>query len=581
MMKAQKTGLDLPTSGQILEKIVAALNIRDEILTSRTTKRYLSGETISQHSESEIYLALGSALVRDRPIPAPPILAQKGLNFGDTIGIACARICIKWDSLRSKMQTESALILEPEHAVNKFMRLVAVDFSLRLFALFRLCELEPPRPHTPQWSLENGFGLKLRQLIAECGLTRDQLAARLDMSHRSVDNWLDGKTRPTTGNVAKIAGVIAKFDKAYSESDLYAELHRYYSLSYLSDLLTNVIGREAVREIAAALYRFTYTLAEDTRRMGSPPIEETANIEFDTFRLGMDYPGAYFLVRHLEMSEQDTEWKKDILSASEPWEVAFQLIANESGQGRFAAGLAQDISDLPDANPNTGPAESPSPNDPVSKEIRDLATNHLETVRRRIMHDDPMKIGNPVTVIQGMVDDIYLQISALRRIAQRYPTNAQAHFEFGSLLGWAGSKIFGDRSMIDEAITECKIAATLREEWDLPLVEPAVILSNTGYYEEALKELEWAESKLPAKTPHLSYGYGYVLMMLSRFSEALDEFKFVLAHRPDYAIALNDAAHCAFMLGDTKDGMRYAKEARKFGERQTYQAWRAGQYSKS
>lgn len=181
-MKTQKTGLELPTSGQILGEIIAALNISDDILTSRTAKRYFSGKIISKHSETEIYLALGNALIRNGIVPVPPGFDLHNMDMSQVLGATSARMCAKWDSLRSTMQNRSALILEPEYAVEQFMRLVAVDFALRLFALLRLCELEPPHPETPQWALENGFGLKLRRLIAECRLTRDQFAARLGTS---------------------------------------------------------------------------------------------------------------------------------------------------------------------------------------------------------------------------------------------------------------------------------------------------------------------------------------------------------------------------------------------------------------
>ncbi len=518
-------------------------------------------------------MALGDTLVRDGIIPVPPMVSESDADFRPVVAATCARICVKWDILRSTMQSRSAMILEPEHAVEQFMRLVAVDLALRLFALLRLCELKPPRPQTPQWALENGFGLKLRQLLAVCGLTRDQFAARLGMSDTSVDNWLDGNVLSTEENVSKIARTISDFDNGYIESDLYAELRRDYSLSYLSDLLSNVVGRGTVEEIATSLYRFTYLITEDVRQVEPQATEETSGVEFDTFRLGSDHPKAYFLMRHLAMMEKDHKWREDILSASEPWDVRFQWIANESGRGRFAAGLAQDISDLSLENDN-GLAEAPPPEDPASEDLWDLASHHKATLRG-LIH------GNPTVVLQGLIDAIHSELSGLRRIALRYPTSAQAHAELGSRLGWAGSKIFGDRSMLDEAISECKIAAMLCEDWDVPLVEPAIFLSNAGYYEEALNELAWARSKMTDKTPHFAGALGYTLMELDRYSEALEEFEFVLTHSPDYAIALNYAAHCAFMLGDKAKGRCYAKKARKFGDIRTYQNWRNGRYSKS
>ena len=279
------------------------------------------------------------------------------------------------------------------------------------------------------------------------------------------------------------------------------------------DILANTISREAVTEISTALYRFTHMITEDVHQMDRPPLEEAASMEFDTFRLGSDFPESRTLLRNLSLDEQDPGWRDDILSAAAPWDLRFQDIANRAGEGRLAAGLAQDLSDLPPVS-DAGLAQPADPDDTASEEIRKLENLYRPSY-------ESLANGDPLTMMQSIMKDTNRRIEGLRRIARRHPTSALAHSELGSRLGWAGSKIFGDRSMIDEAIAECKIAAMLREGWDLPLVEPAIFLSNAGYHEEALRELEWAKSKLPEKTPHFAYAYGYTQMVLGRFSGSL------------------------------------------------------------
>ena len=68
-------------------------------------------------------------------------------------------------------------------------------------------------------------------------------------------------------------------------------------------------------------------------------------------------------------------------------------------------------------------------------------------------------------------------------------------------------------------------------------------------------------------------------MQLKMYERALADFEFVISLRPNYARALDYAAHCAFIFGDAQKGMRYAKEARKYGETQTYNEWRKGKYN--
>ena len=158
---------------------------------------------------------------------------------------------------------------------------------------------------------------------------------------------------------------------------------------------------------------------------------------------------------------------------------------------------------------------------------------------------------------------------------KRHPLSAQAHVALGSFLGMAG-KHLSNREMINEGINECKIAAGLCENWDMPLVEPGIILINVGRYDEALSELENAVNKLPSITPHLAMSRGYAFMQLRKYEQALSDFEFIIKLRPDYASALDNAAHCAFMLSDREKGIKYAKEARNYGEPHAFNDWRKG-----
>lgn len=81
-------------------------------------------------------------------------------------------------------------------------------------------------------------------------------------------------------------------------------------------------------------------------------------------------------------------------------------------------------------------------------------------------------------------------------------------------------------------------------------------------------------------TPHLAVNRGYVLMQTKRYEQALNDFEFVIRIKPNYAPTLDYAAHCAFMIEDQVRGIKYAKEARKYGEPHTYNDWRMGAYKK-
>ena len=69
-------------------------------------------------------------------------------------------------------------------------------------------------------------------------------------------------------------------------------------------------------------------------------------------------------------------------------------------------------------------------------------------------------------------------------------------------------------------------------------------------------------------------------VVYGRDDEALPHLREVLKSKPDYALALRDAAHCSFELGDNQNGVRYAKSVRQFGDPVEYGLWKTGTYSK-
>ena len=164
-----------------------------------------------------------------------------------------------------------------------------------------------------------------------------------------------------------------------------------------------------------------------------------------------------------------------------------------------------------------------------------------------------------------------------RRLAERFQSSPDAHFQLGSLLGRVGQRT-GFREFVDEGLVECRIAFGLCPSWDAPGVEPGIILTNFGANQEALEELEQVGLDLPALTPHWHFASGYVLTELERFTEGLEHLERVIEARSDYALAYRYAAHCAFRSGDGVKGREYAKTARRLGDSTEFEAWQRGEY---
>jgi tetratricopeptide (TPR) repeat protein len=548
---------NIPYSGRIMEAIVKALDIQDESLGNKTARRHYEGKPISDYSRTRLLKAFGNALAESGIVPIPPIFNKNKVSMPKTLAEVANLFFVKWDHLCATIQGRSGKAVHIEEVFAQFLRLVVVDLALRVFALLRLANIPVPKSDIPLWAQENGTGKMLRELQQKMKITRDQLAARVGVSYTSVDNWLDGKICPTPQNIRILA---EELSKAYKNELLLMELRRQYMFSQLSDVLSEYLGRDVVIELASALYRFIRLITDDVKHMDRPPVDEVSGMEYDTFRKGVDHNSNNTLLRNLAHIESDSDWQRDILAASSDWSIRFQEIVCLDSGLRIAAGLAQDILDLEDG-------------------YKDEAIEEIQ----RLLASTQLQGKDYLAVQRGDLNraiDILEDGIAIRRgLVERHPSSPSAHMQLGSFLGMVG-KNWQDPKLIKEGIYECKVSSGLREDWDGPLAEVGIILGNVCRYDEALIEFEAAIAKLGKMTPHLAYGYGYTLMMLKRFEDAISAFEVVFDSNPDYALALDDAAHCAFMTGDKTKGISYAKKGHKLGVSTTYIKWKSKVYDK-
>ena len=546
-------------SGDIMRAVVQALDIKDDVLSSRTARRFFAGESIDEYNRYLIFEALGQALVDCGIVSETVDALPHGVSMALAAGMGVGLIGERWDHLMAIIHSRSTAAVDVEAVGQGFLRLVAVDLSLRVFALHRLTGFPLPDAEPPLWVQENGGGRILRRHLSQARITRDQLARRIGASYTSVDNWLDGKTRPNSAYVGALAGELAKSSGGLTAQKLEQHLRRQLTLAHLADLLAAQVGREPVIEMTTAVGRFARMLSESLDFPLSNE-EHPNNVELRLLLFGCLEDSARVLLWWLGKLESDPEWKRDILAASEPWEFGFEHIAAMHGK-RFAAGLAQDISD-------------------VEGEYGGLDQEVYAAIKQEFLAEAknresiPHNAGGPRLILDLLQDGI----DRRRRLVLRFPNSPEVHYQVGSFLGMAGKNL-RTRDLVNEGIVECKIAAGLLPNWDAPAVECGIMLANIGEYDAALRELAQARLTLSEATPHLRYVTGYVLTMLERYSDALEHLEAVIDLRPDFAFAHRYAAQCAFELGDKTKGRRYAKAARQLGEYTEYMAWQDGEYS--
>ena len=218
-------------SGRVLCAIVQALDIEDDVLDSRTARRFFAGESVNEYNRNQIFDAFGQALISSGLAPETLDDLPEDLPMAAAVGMSVMMACGQWDRLMAHVQGRSGKITDVREAGTQCLRLVIVDLALRLFALARLNLAGLPEVEPPTWVLENGIGKILRQHLRQAGLTRDQLAARLGVSPTSVDNWLDGRNRPSAGNVTALAEELASTGVGRGAGKLQRELNRQFSLA--------------------------------------------------------------------------------------------------------------------------------------------------------------------------------------------------------------------------------------------------------------------------------------------------------------------------------------------------------------
>ena len=547
-------------SGRVLRAIVQSLDVQDEVLTNRTARRFFSGLHVDEHNRNQIFDALGQALITRGLAPETLEDLPDELPMASVVGMTLMMVCGEWDRLMAHIQASSGQVEDVGEAVAQLLRLVVVDAALRLFALVYLDLEGPPGSEPPAWVLENGAGNILRQRLRQAGLTRAQLAARLEVWPTTVDNWLDGKNRPSPENVAALARELASRERDGDAAALERSLNRQFSLAAMADQMAAGIGRDKLIELITKLAHFARTLSQSPdlpRILG----DEHRGIVRNMIMFGSAGGSAADLLSWLADREPDPDWRWNLLAATRFWDPAFEAVSILHTGHRTASGLAQDISDV------TGVVTEE--NRYIAEALQRKASWHADFAQApRGDAEDP----------ESYLASLQHRIALRRGLAARFPGNPLAHMQLGSLLGDLGVQ-FGDRMLIDEGILECRIAAGLQPDWDAPAVEPAAILVNIGEREAALQELEQAERSLPEPTPHLRLVKGYVLMTLELYPEALACLESVIEERPDFAPAYDLASYSAFQSGDKTKGLRYAKDARMRGIYTEHRAWGSGAYS--
>ena len=566
----------VPLSGALVGALIREFQLKNPVLNSKTAKRYIRGRRVKDANRLEVIEAVAKSLVEEGFVPALPFLAQQDWPVDKLLTLIMAGFAHQWDVLGGYMRSASAPVERPDLAAAAYLRLATIDLALRFSALLWLANSLSPDEGVPVWAEAKGGARYLKGLLEKCDPsppTRDDLARQLDVSFNTVDSWLDSGARPSLSNLHMLADYLAPLIKGVESSALLVQLRLNYSLSSICDILAPHVGRETVLDLASALMRFTSLNLHGLRTFSKLPPDEAAMAQVAILICGARFPSCEYLTRALWRKEKDPVWRADLQASSKPWDLRLGHVMKGLGGIDQGLKILQEEYDVPPdvAGNLVDKVMREIPADPTIPEW--IPHDVLEEMNFvRVKGDAAYSARNRITQYgwARAKGDLDTALRHIKRAVELQPENALYHFELGATLGTAGE--------IKEGIQECRIASGLDPSWELPRVEVGIILMNAGRNEEALAHLEEMARDQGQRSVHFSFNLGMARYRCGEYGAALEALIKVVELQSDHALALDAAAHCAFLVDDVKTGRRLAKRAFELGRAETYSNWQKGKY---
>ena len=267
-----------PLSGEVLGFVARRLGLevsRDD----RNAARYFNGGQVSDRARRRSISSLALDLVEQGIFPELSVPNYDGREFAGKLGGLIDVHAGEWDSFVSRLRVESAAVDRPDLAGVTYLRLAAIDLSVRYAAVLCLAGLPAPDEGTPLWVDERGGSLYLRELLRRCGdsaPTRAELAGRLNVSANTIDGWLDGNVRPREYHLREIGDELAPLIDGMDGRSVTGGLRLHYGLFEICAGLANHIGRQAVVETAEAIVRFVSRCHRELSNFGDPSVDVQA-----------------------------------------------------------------------------------------------------------------------------------------------------------------------------------------------------------------------------------------------------------------------------------------------------------------
>lgn len=526
----------LPSGPQILGLVLGLLGLKDERLSTRTAGRYLAGHRVKDASVQVVHMAAADVLMQAGLAPMGECSEDDQL-VQSTIAGAVASAIHWWDSTRAMLHRRVSLVevrnLPELYAA--FLRLAAVDLALRIGAHAHL-RGQSSSVQLRELLADNATGRYLNQLRQRCDapkLTTEDFSDKVGVDPHSVDRWLYEGDRPKEGHLQKIAEVLAGSTAGGSAKEMLRAFRQVYLVRDALGLVGTVVGREAAGELASQLVSIadgTGTILGTGRYHGSA-------------------------VQELALRGSNAAMAPTIIAKMGPicsgeWATDLDWVC-----GRWIPRLQQVYHTIRDREQDEAIERS------AGKLLEQWGVTHPEAYRRYQRSAELQAMGR--------MDEALAELRAAIAVD---PCDPVPHCTLGSALSGIGRRT-GRPEMMEEGLRECWIAIGLDRTWLLPWVEVGWILIESNKMSEARAHLE----SFPEPPDGFDVNYYQALGTAcgQDLAAALAAYEQAIALDPDDALIYMGASSCAFRLGDSVKGLRYAKEAKRLGNTLAHDVWKA------
>jgi len=532
---------DFPASGQAIGFFIKSLDFPHKRLRTKTASRYFSGSIDSivlEKSRTGIFDAVAEVLVDLGVTPMSEDDDRK--EVVDSIAYAIRMQAENWDEFRTRIRPRLTPV-NPENLAKiyaSYARLASIDLALRVGALWHMTGFAPSESAPDfDWISRDTRGKFLNRKREEAGLTLERFAELAGVVDNTVDAWLYNGARPSDKNIVRIASALTNGAKSASRNALANEIRRFYWFADVAELVSGLIGKDAVEDLAIRVYQYanwTDTLILLLRREAAdnPDLEpELPKIILDLYLYGSrtEY-GTDFLTLIAE-SETDAEWKLDIEAAGGDWMRRILLTS-----------ISVHNDEVDDLIASSGG--------------RLLNSWDVSDPRAYYHYRNSLELAT-----RGEWDKAIAEVEKAVRLDPNDPVN---HYTLASVLSDIAYRV-GDMSMMNRAMDECWLAFRLDPTRILTWTEIGWIHILSGRHREARDHLLNVRDDCGPLDRNYYQALGMARQELGEMNEALAAFESGLALEPNDKGALVGAFRAASALGDAKKRREYSKRLRHIG----------------